>query len=241
MIAYINKNYNTSQLNYPAIELEFFGLIFAIKHWQSYLIGKPFIVETDSKSVQWIKGKRDCLDKLGRWSSFLENFDFWTKHVPGKDYLGPDALSRISENDTTLHDLKSIDNVPTKLWNVKQWSNEIESDPQLVKLVEKNNIVRKDSVFVRADNKNNIIVVPKSPCNDISGIRKTLSRVKERYFWPGLAKFVKHNCASCHFCAVNKDNKAPNNAPLLAIMANSPNGRKPLLSNLLIQIMFRTA
>ncbi len=78
--------------------------------------------------------------------------------------------------------------------NVKQWSTEIESDPQLVKLVEKNNVVRKDSVFVRADNNNNIIVVPKSLRNDVLkmlhddfghlGIKKTLSRVKERYFWP---------------------------------------------------------
>ncbi len=76
-------------------------------------------------------------------------------------------LSRISENDTTLHDLKSIDNIPTKLSNVKQWSTEIESDPQFVKLVEKNDIVHKDSVFVRADNNINIIVVPKSLCNDV--------------------------------------------------------------------------
>ncbi len=88
-------------------------------------------------------------------------------------------------------------------------STEIESDPQLVKLVEKNYIVCKDSVFVRADNNNNIIVVPKSLRNDVlkmlhddfghRGIKKTLSRVKERYFWPSLAKFVKHYCACVIF------------------------------------------
>ncbi len=95
VISYISKKYNTAQQNYPAIELEVCSLIFGIKHWQCYLIGKPFIVETGSKSVQWIKGKRDCLGKLGRWSLFLEKFYFRTKHVPGKDHLGPDALSRI--------------------------------------------------------------------------------------------------------------------------------------------------
>ncbi len=105
------------------------------------------------------------------------------------------------------------------------------------------------------------------------GIKKTLSRVKERYFWPGLAKFVKHYCAVCHFCAINKGNKAPNNDPLLPISTHnlelfekvaiailgplpvtkdgskyfclcckiiSLNGRKPLLWNLLIQLMFKT-
>ncbi len=78
--------------------------------------------------------------------------------------------------------------MPTKLSNVKQWS----TDPQLVKLVEKNDIVLKDSVFVRADDNKHIIVVPKSLHNDVfkmlhddfghPGIKKTLSRIKERYF-----------------------------------------------------------
>ncbi len=53
--------------------------------------------------------------------------------------------------------------------------------------------------------------------NDLGhpGIKKTLSRVKERYFWPSLIKFVKH------YCAVNKDNKAPNNAPLVPISTHN--------------------
>ncbi len=86
-------------------------------------------------------------------------------------------------------------------------------------------------MFVRADNNNNIIVVPKSLRNDVlkrlhddfghPGIKKTLSRVKERYFWHSLTKFVKHYCACCHFCAINKDNKAPNNAPLLPISTHN--------------------
>ncbi len=50
------------------------------------------------------------------------------------------------------------------------------------------------------------------------GIKKTLSRVKERYFWPSFVKFVKNYCACCHSCAVNK---APNNAPLLPISTDN--------------------
>ncbi len=57
VIAYSSKKYNTAQQNYPAIELEVCGLIFAIKHWKCYPIVKPFIVETDSKSFQWIKAR----------------------------------------------------------------------------------------------------------------------------------------------------------------------------------------
>ncbi len=51
------KKYNKAQQNYHSIEFEVCGLIFAIKHWRSFLIGNHFIVETDSKADQLIDGK----------------------------------------------------------------------------------------------------------------------------------------------------------------------------------------
>ena len=68
-----SQKYNDTQQRYPAIELEVCGLLFAIKHWKQYLIGKHFVVETGSKAVEWIKGKRDLIGKLGRWSIWFFN------------------------------------------------------------------------------------------------------------------------------------------------------------------------
>ncbi len=221
VIEYGSVKYNKAQQNYPAIELEVCGLIFAIKHWRCYLIGKPFIVETDSKAVQWIQGKRDMLGKLGRWSLYLENFDFTTRHIAGKDHLGPDALSRIHEVD-----IKTIDCV-NLLSNLSAWKNEIDADTELCDLSYRNIIALKNDVYVRSDDLKNIIVVPKSMREDIvkhlhadfghPGIKKTAARIRERFFWPGLSKFVKTFCKKCHLCAINKDNPAPNSAPLLPI------------------------
>ena len=99
VIEYASQKYNDTQQRYPAIELEVCGLLFATKHWKHYLIGKHFIVETDSKAVEWIKDKRDLIGKLGRWSLYLENFDFSTVHVPGKIHIAPDSLNRMYETD----------------------------------------------------------------------------------------------------------------------------------------------
>ncbi len=100
--------------------------------------------------------------------------------------------------------------MPTKLSNVKQWPTEIESDPQLIKLVEKNDIVLKDSVFVRADDNNNIIVVPKSLHYDVlkmliddfddPGIKKTLSRVKEILLAWSCEVWKKNLCMMSFLC-----------------------------------------
>ena len=225
VIEYGSSKFNSTQQNYPAIELEVCGLIFAIKHWKHYLIGKPFVVETDSKAVQWIKGKRDTMGKLGRWSLFLENFQFETVHVPGKVHLGPDALSRIHEpelNAVNVND--SFLKVPDFV-DLDSWTEEISNDSVLCALVNRG-IELKDDVYIKSDDKN-VLVVPKSARKDLLsylhsnfghlGINKMLYRVKERYFWPNMQKDVTEFCKSCHSCAVNKDNKAPNNAPLLPI------------------------
>ena len=65
VIEYASKRFDKAAANYPAIEQESYGLIFALKHWSHYLIGKHFKVETDSSTVQWLQNKRDCLGKLG--------------------------------------------------------------------------------------------------------------------------------------------------------------------------------
>lgn len=230
VIEYGSLKYSDAQKRYPAIELEVCGLIFAIKHWTHYLVGKKFIVETDSRAVQWIKGKRDHLGKLGRWSLFLENFSFSTVHIPGKDHCGADALSRIYDCESS--DLCSlgvnkdfIKNIP-ELFNISDWFKEINNDPQFVKYINNNSILCNNKIYVQAG-RNNIIVVPRSFRYKILrllhdnyghiGMNKLLLKIKERFFWPNMQKAVKDYCNKCHSCAINKDRKSPNDAPLLPI------------------------
>ena len=109
---------------------------------------------------------------------------------------------------------------------MSDWSTEIEADEKLSTLIG-SQIENKNGYYVKSNDCNNIIVVPKSARPDVikmlhddlghPGMKKTILRVQERYFWPGLTKEVKTFCKNCHLCAINKDNVAPNNAPLLPI------------------------
>jgi hypothetical protein len=87
-------------------------------------------------------------------------------------------------------------------------------------------IVKQNDFYVLNSDASQLIV-PKSARVNIlkelhdkighNGISKTLCRVRERYFWPGMLSFVKKYCKSCHICAINKDNPSPNSAPLVPI------------------------
>ncbi len=105
VIAYASKRFDRAAANYRAMEQESYGLIFALKHCSHYLIGKHFKVETDSSTVQWLQNKRDCLKKLGRWSLYLQNFDFETSHVPGKLHVGPCDWAEEIESDPEMESL----------------------------------------------------------------------------------------------------------------------------------------
>lgn len=219
VIAYASKQFNKHEINYPSIEQEAFALIFALKHWRHYLIGKSFIVETDNKTVQWLRGKRDCLGRLGRWSLYLENFDFSTKHVPGKRHVGADCLSR-------MHELGEI-NIDNR------WIDDIECDPVMRDLIDES-IVKSGTAYVTktsCNEESRTIIVPKTLRMEIfrqlhddcghNGLKKTLRRFKERFYWPNMAKDIKDLCKQCHICAISKDNNPPNSAPLVPIATSA--------------------
>ena len=112
----------------------------------------------------------------------------------------------------------------SKLTDMSRWCEEIDNDVVLNKLVNKD-IELKNGIYVKANDPNNIIVVPSSLRKAVydnlhnnfghSGIKRTTLRIRERYYWPNMTKEIKEFCKKCHLCAVNKDNVGPNNAPLM--------------------------
>ena len=53
-IAYKSTKLRTHELNYPPHDLELLAVVHALKLWRHYLLGKPFTIKTDHKSLKWI-------------------------------------------------------------------------------------------------------------------------------------------------------------------------------------------
>ena len=93
-IAYGGRKLNPAERNYSATEREALAVVAAIKHFQPYLYGRPFIVHTDHNALRWLMNVKDPTGRLARWSLFLQQYDFEIQHRAGKNNANADGLSR---------------------------------------------------------------------------------------------------------------------------------------------------
>jgi len=94
-IAYASRSLTAAERNYPVFELEALGVVWAAKHFRSYLYQTEFTVVTDHAALQFILKKPNPSPRICRWALALQEFTFDVKHRPGSKHRNADALSRL--------------------------------------------------------------------------------------------------------------------------------------------------
>lgn len=93
-IAYASRTLNKSECNYSTTERELLAIVWATKHFRSYLYGRKFKIVTDHRPLTWLFSVKDPGSKLIRWRLKLEEFDYEIIYKPGKVNSNADCLSR---------------------------------------------------------------------------------------------------------------------------------------------------
>lgn len=109
---YGSITWNAVESRYSQPKLELYGLFRALKVMRLYLIGlKCFTVEMDCESVKGMINNPDIQPTavLNRWIAGIKLFDFDLVHVPGKDFKGPDGLSRRALGEGEKVDGEDVD------------------------------------------------------------------------------------------------------------------------------------
>jgi hypothetical protein len=96
-VAYASRTFNGAELNYSTVEKELLAIVWAVKHFRPYLIGRKFQVLTDHKGLTWIFRVKDPSSRLLRWRMLLEEYEYEVVYKPGKQNLNADSLSRYPE------------------------------------------------------------------------------------------------------------------------------------------------
>ena len=76
---------------YSTIEKECLAIKLAVKTFQMYLLGRPFIMQTDHWTLQWLSNVKDENRQLAKWSLALQPYQFEIKHR--KEWVNTNADS----------------------------------------------------------------------------------------------------------------------------------------------------
>jgi hypothetical protein len=94
VISYASKGSTKTESKYGATQLELKALVWAVKHYRHYLIGKKFQIITDHSALKWLLNTKDLKGLYARWLMVLQEYDMELLVRPGRKHMNADAMSR---------------------------------------------------------------------------------------------------------------------------------------------------
>ena len=95
VVAYASRALTQPEQNYSVIQKECLAVIYAVKQFRHYLLGRKFKLVTDHAPLQWLSAQK-MQGLLCRWALALQEYDFDIVHRKGSVNTNADALSRRS-------------------------------------------------------------------------------------------------------------------------------------------------
>lgn len=212
VVAYAAQKLNKCQQKYMACEKELLAVLVCIEKFRGYVEGAKFYVLTDNSAVVWLKSFRDPTGRLARWALKLQKYNFSISHRPGKTNKVADAISRVPDcieiNLVTINSDNWYSNLLEKARLKKDNKYQI-LQGKLYRIFVKSNgkdIPIKQLKMVVPIQDQSLVLEEShsSPLAAHQGFFKTLKRIREKYFWPGMAKDVKTFVQNCDRCKATK-------------------------------------
>ena len=95
LIAFASKSLTDAETRYTNIERELLAIVFACQRFNTYLLGRSFVAESNHKPLEMIamKNLANVPPRLQRMLLELQRYDVTIKYQPGKEMQLADALS----------------------------------------------------------------------------------------------------------------------------------------------------
>jgi len=92
---YASRGLKPNEANYAPTKLECLAVIWAVKLFRPYLLGKKFMIITDHSALTGLLKTPNPTGIIARWIVTLSEYDFDIKYRPGRVNESADFLSRL--------------------------------------------------------------------------------------------------------------------------------------------------
>ncbi len=231
VIAYASRGLKSFEKNYSAYLLELAAAEWAIDYFHVYLSGRHFTLWTDHKPLTTLSTihKRT----LNRLQQQLLAHDFEIKYKPGESNTVADALSRnpvdvLSDSSGSLAQAQAKDPFCADVYAFLRHHQIPEHSEGYKKRIErtaKNCSIIDNIVYywLRREGFRTqwAVLLPEALRETITnaahstwhgghgGLHRTLNRIQQAYYWPGISTFVADFIKKCPRCQTRTDKKPP--------------------------------
>lgn len=240
VISYLSHKLSGSQLRWPTIEKEAYGIVYALKKFHPYLWGSTFEIHTDHKPLKSLFRSEIKNTKLQRWAIQISEYGAPILYHPGRLNIRADMLSRIAAIEPLVQLMPEVD--PPDVWKTdlidpaelvtfqrEQFPDAYTEASQ--DLDGSRYVIEQQLLYTLAEPSKHAglymrLLLPQQYRAQVidrchlevahSAHVKTLARVQEHYVWPGMRKHIREYISKCVLC----NTVTPTNPP-------TPRGKIP--------------
>ncbi|KAL0185639.1 hypothetical protein M9458_017309, partial [Cirrhinus mrigala] len=200
--AFYSRKLTAAERNYDVGDRELLAMKSALEEWRHWLEGskKPFLVLTDHRNLEYIRGAKRLNSRQARWALFFTRFDFRITYRPGSKNGKADALSRQFDPQVDPNPPEFI--IPSPLivapirWDIMGEITEAQSTDPIPPECPR------DRVYVPEPLRERLLHhIHDSLSAGHPGITATTELVTNKFYWatlaPDVMRFV-HRCPTCN-------------------------------------------
>ena len=222
LIAYFSHSLTPREQLKPIYERELMAVVFAIRKWKHYLMGRRFVVHTDQTSLKFLLEQREVSMNYQKWLVKLLGYDFSIVYKPGAENVVADGLSRMGPCEQAMDSMTLYSYTISQNLQVQDLLTEVQESEEIQKLLKRvqTGEVERPGFAVRDGTlwyKGRLVISPTSGFIPLilseshdglmgghSGVLKTLKRIQQSFYWTGMLKTVQKYVAECQICQTHK-------------------------------------
>ncbi|XP_060810186.1 uncharacterized protein LOC132904273 [Amyelois transitella] len=239
-IEYASRLLTDAERNYTTTEREALAVVWAVGKFRGYIEGSEIIVKSDHQPLRWLMSLKSPSGRLARWALTLQEYNLKIEYTPGRANVIADTLSRPVCADNVQCDvcLATVDVPARKASDIRE--NQMKDpeirkiledmeceDPFKGRSWTDRGYITSDGILYRYGPEGDegdeaCLVVPSherpkvladfhdAPTAGHFGMERTLARLRTRFYWPNMRKYVADYIKKCISCQRYKaDNRKP--------------------------------